>query len=160
MKFRIIKPFVVEMFTFVFVISSLFICLLMCNLIEVIIHVHLLTVTAISFVFISFISLFSKIVTTGFSALFDFFFQNIREGEYIFLEEQPYRASIFTEKFGHDHEPSYGVYYLIHVKKENEIRTFISPSYVELIKDEMYLIKFGKSSKILIECRMGDGSLS
>lgn len=150
MDFKVVRPFIMEMITFIFVISGVLICLSVCNLIEITVHAHLLTVTAIVVVFSSLISLFSRIVPTGFSAVFDFAFQRVKEDTYVFLKIQPYRASIFTEKYNHNNERSLGMYYLVHVKKGTEIYTFISPSYVDLVKGEQYLIKSGQSSKIFI----------
>ena len=75
---------------------------------------------------------------------------NTKEDVYEFLSEQPYKASVFTEKFGHCRERSFGMYYLIHLRKDNEIYTLISSSYVDLVKGKKYRVKSGRSSKIFL----------
>lgn len=150
MKFKSIKPFFAEMMFFLFVVAFTFVGLLACNWVEIIIHTNLLTITAIGFVLISFISLFSKIVPIGVRATFDFLFQSVKEDTYIFLRTQPLRASVFTEKFTSDGGRSYGMYYLIQTQKENEIYTFISPSYIDLVENGSYIIKSGRTSNVFL----------
>lgn len=150
MKFKMIKPFVIEFVTFVFVISTICIALLVGNYIEIIFHMHLLTVTAVVIILASLLSLFSRIVNTGVKALVDFAFQSTKEDVYVFLNEQPYLASIFTEKFGHKHERYVGMYYLIHLKKGKEICTLISASYVDFVEGKTYRVKSGRSSNIFL----------
>ena len=154
MSFSSIKPFLVEMITFLFVVITVFIGLLVCNLVEIIIHPHLLTITAFGLLLIIFISLFSKIVPIGIRAIFDFLFQNVREDTYVFIRTQPYRASVFTEKSTANYGRSYGMYYLVQVKKENQIYTFISAGYVDLVEGESYLIKSGQSSSIYLNSKL------
>ena len=48
---------------------------------------------------VSFISLFSRIVTIGVRALIDYFFQSVKEENYVFYKEEAYEASSFTEKY-------------------------------------------------------------
>ena len=150
MTFKMIKPFVLEFITFIFGVSTICIALITGNFIEIIIHVHLLTVVVVILVFASFLSLFSRIVSTGVKALTDFVLQNTKEDVYVFVKEQPYEASIFTEKFGDFHERSVGMYYLIHLKKGNEMYTLISSSYVDLIEGKTYRVKSGSSSNIFL----------
>ena len=150
MKFKTIKPFVIELITFVFVISVIIIGLLVGDFIEISFHMHLITIIAIALIIIPLLSLFSRIVNLGVRALVDFVFQKTKEGVYEFLDEQPYEASVFTEKVGKNHERSFGMYYLIHLKKGNEVYTLISASYVDLIKGKTYIIKSGWSSNIFL----------
>lgn len=157
MKFRTIKPFVIELLTFIFVIGCVTIGLFAGNFIEITFHMHLLTLTALALLFVSLVSLFSRIVNTGVRALMDFVFQNIKEDCYTFLDEQPYKASVFTEKFGHNHETSYGMYYLLHLRKGEEVYTFISASYVDLVEGELYIIKTGCSSKVFVSAKPTKG---
>lgn len=159
MSFKMIRPFVVEMITFILVVGTILVALIAGNFIEIIIHMHLLTVGAICFVLVWLIALFSRIVNTGVKALTDFLFQSTKEDIYIFLNEQPYRASIFAEKFGHDHDRSVGMYYLIHFKKEEEIFTLISPSYVHFVEGKAYRVKFGRASNILLETERDRGTV-
>lgn len=150
MTFKMIKPFVLEFITFIFVVSTICIALITGNFIEIIFHVHLLTVVVVILVFASLLSLFSRIVSTGVKALTDFVLQNTKEDVYVFVKEQPYKASAFTEKFGYFHERSVGMYYLIHLKKGNEMYTLISSSYVDLIEGKTYRVKSGSSSNIFL----------
>ena len=84
----------------------------------------------------------------------DFVFQSTKEDCYVFLSEKPYKASCFTEKVEHDHETSYGMYYLIHLKKGEEMYTCISSTYVDLIEGELYIIRTGCSSKIFVSAKL------
>ena len=159
MKFRTIKPFVIELLTFIFVVGCVIIGLLTGNLIEITFHMHLLTLTALALLLVSLVSLFSRIVNTGIRALMDFVFQSVKEDCYTFLGEQPYKASIFTEKFRHNHETSYGMYYLLHLRKGKEVYTYISSSYVDLVGGETYIIKTGCSSKVFISANLAKPNL-
>ena len=149
-EFTSVKAFLVEMLVFLFITAFVFVCLLACGWVEIIIHTNLLTITAIGFVLISFVSLFSKIVPIGVRATFDFLFQSVQEDTYIFLRTQPLRASVFTEKFTSDGGRSYGMYYLIQTQRENEIHTFISPCYIDLVENEVYVIKSGRTSNVFL----------
>ena len=100
MKFKSIKPFVMEFVTFVFVIVVILTSFLVGNFIEIRVKMHLLTVAALIVVTVVFIALFSRVVNTGVKALVDFALQRIKEDTYVFLLEQPYKASIFAEKCG------------------------------------------------------------
>ena len=124
MKFRMIKPFVMELIIFIVVIGGVFYGLLAENFIEIKIRAHLLTVTAFLIVIVSLLTLFSRIVNTGIRALIDFVFQHTREDNYVFLEEKPYVASVFTEKVNHERERSYGMYYLVYVRKSEKVYTY------------------------------------
>ena len=150
-KFKMIKPFIFEMLTLLFVIGIVLYGFLMYRFIEIKIHINLLTFTAILSLFVSFISLFSRIVTIGVRALIDYFFQNVKEDNYIFYKEEAYEASSFTEKIDKNRERQLGMYYLIHAKKGNEMYTFISPQYIEMTEGEEYRLKTAKFSKILLE---------
>lgn len=150
MKFKMIKPFVVELITFTFVVSVTCIALIAGNFIEIIFHMHLLTIVAVGLVLALLLSLFSRIVNTGVKALADFLFQKTKEDVYVFLKEQPYKASVFTEKFGYSRERFVGMYYLIHLKKGNEIYTLISSTYIDLVEGKTYRVKSGRSSNIFI----------
>ena len=153
MSFRSIKPFFVEMITFLFVTTTIFIGLLVCNLIEVYFYANILTISVVGLILVLFISLFSKTIPIGIRATCDFLSQNVQEDTYVFLKIQPYRASIFTERFTTNHERSYGMYYLIQTKKENQIHTFISSAYVDLIEGKTYLISSGRSSNIFLNSK-------
>lgn len=150
MTFRMIKPFVVELITFVLVLGVVFGALLVGEWIEITFHIHLLTVVAVAFVFVALLSLFSRIVNTGIRALTDYIFQSVIEDSYTFLNEQPYKASIFTEKFYDNHERAVGMYYLVHFEKDDKIYTYISPSYIKLEEGKVYSVKAGRSSHIFL----------
>lgn len=154
MKFRMIKPFVMELIIFIVVIGGVFYGLLAENFIEIKIRAHLLTVTAFLIVIVSLLTLFSRIVNTGIRALIDFVFQHTREDNYVFLEEKPYVASVFTEKVNHERERSYGMYYLVYVRKSEKVYTFLSPIYVEMTPNETYTIRTGYFSKILLKSKL------
>lgn len=64
MKFVQIKPFVVELITFILVIAIVFFALLSGEMLVIHFHLHLLIVVALLIVFVSLLSLFSRIVTT------------------------------------------------------------------------------------------------
>ena len=143
------------MITFLFVICGIFVGLLSGRIIEVVVHIHVLTVSAIVLVSTALLSLFSKIVTTGIKATVDFMLQSTKEFECIFLKIEPWRASIFTEICeGSGH--SYGVYYLIHTKIDGKVHTFISTKYVELAEGASYIIKSGRSSNVYLESRFSN----
>jgi len=151
LKFKMIKPFIFEMLTLLYVIGIVLYGFLMFRFIEIKIHINLFTFTAILSLFVSFTSLFSRIVTIGVRALIDYFFQSVNEHSYIFYKEEAYEASSFTEKIDKNRERQLGMYYLIHAKKGNEMYTFISPQYIEMTEGEEYILKTAKLSKILLE---------
>lgn len=150
MSFKTIKPFAVELITFIFVVSVICGALIAGNFVEIILHIHILTVTVVLFVLFALLSLFSRIVNTGVRVLVDFAFQSTKEDVYVFINEQPYKASIFTEKFGSSHERSFGMYYLIHLRKGAETYTLISTSYIDLVEGKTYKIKSGRSSNVFL----------
>lgn len=84
MTFKMIKPFIVELITFAFVLCAIFGALLVGECIEITFHMNLLTVFATIVVFASLLSLFSRIVSTGIRALTDYIFQNVVEDSYVF----------------------------------------------------------------------------
>lgn len=164
MTFKKIKPLVIEMITFVFAVCVILVALTVGKFIEVHINAHLLTIVSIIIVFTLLISSFSRIVNLGVRALTDFAFQHTIEDVYVFLNIQPYKASVFTEKFGPNHERSIGMYYLVHLKKGQQMYTLISPLYVELVAGKTYRIKSGRSSHVFLSSNLiektGDGPLS
>lgn len=131
-KFKIIKPFVTEMVILLFVVAGVTVGLLTGKFIEITIKLHLITIAFIIIVIGLFLALFSRVVNLGARALFDFIFQSTKLDNYEFIKELPYYASVFSEKFGPNSERSYGMYYLIQVKKDDEILTFISPFFLDL----------------------------
>lgn len=151
MNFEIIKPFVTEMLIFVFTVCCIFIGLLAGSYVEITIHMHLLTFAAIVLVFTALISLFSRIMNTGIRALLDFVFQKTKEDTYVFLDVQPYKASVFSECFKSDRERAYGMYYLVHMKKNVKVYTFLSPTYIELIEGKQYAVRTGSLSGLFID---------
>lgn len=153
-KFKIIRPFIIELLTFIFVICGIFLGLLAGNYIEIIFHINLFTIGIITIVVLFIILYFSRVVNIGVKALIDFIFQQTKQGKYIFIRQLPYQASIFTEKFGPNHKRSLGMYYLIQVKNCEQIYTFISPSYVELEEGKVYIITSARSSHILLYSSM------
>ena len=150
-KFKMIKPFIFELFSLLFAIAFVSYVLLAYRFIQIKIRVHLMTITLIIILAVQFISLFSRIVTIGVRALIDYFFQNVKEDNYIFYKEEAYEASSFTEKYDKNRERQVGMYYLIQAKKENEMYTFISPQYIEMTEGEEYRLKTANFSKILLE---------
>ena len=95
----------------------------------------------------------------GTRVLFDFLFQQVKQDSYVFINEQPLRASVFAEKFKKNHELSIGFYYLIQMKQNEKIYTFISSSYVDLCCDYNYVIKSGYSSNVFLEARRIDDEI-
>ncbi len=152
MKFKSVKPFIFEMLTLLFVISLIIAGLLIRDNIQI--SWDLLTIGVVVCVFVIHLLLFSRIVPLGIRALVDYICQNTEENTFVFLKEEPYEASMFTEKFGKDHKRHIGMYYLIHLKNSKEISTFISPVYVDFDENKKYKVKYGKCSKIFIssEC--------
>ena len=159
MKFKQVKPFIAELFIFVFVIIVVFFALLSGHFIEIIFHLNLLTTIVVIILLFSLLSLFSRIVNIGTRVLFDFLFQKVKEDSYVFINEQPLRASVFAEKFKKKHERSIGFYYLIQMKQNEKIYTFISSSYVDLCRDYNYVIKSGYSSNVFLEAKQIDDEI-
>ena len=98
MTFKKIKPFVMELVTFLFVVGGILGGLLAENFIEITFRANILTIAAFLLFLFGGLMLFSRVVTTGIRALIDFIFQRIKEDDYVFLEERPYVATVFTEK--------------------------------------------------------------
>lgn len=159
MKFKQVKPFIAELFIFVFVIVVVFFALLSGHFIEIIFHLNLLTTIVVIILLFSLLSLFSRIVNIGTRVLFDFLFQKVKEDSYVFINEQPLRASVFAEKFKKKHERSIGFYYLIQMKQNEKMYTFISSSYVDLCRDYNYIIKSGYSSNVFLEAKQIDDEI-
>lgn len=150
MKFKTAKPFIYEFITFILVIASIILLTWLTGGIRIIYNSDIPTLLALILVFIWFIYTFVRVVSWGFTTLIDYFFQHIREKECIFLDITPYRASIFSDK-NRKETRSLGMYYLIHVKKDNKIYTFISSIYLDLDKGKKYLIKYGGFSKVVCD---------
>lgn len=150
MKFAQIKPFVIEMITFVFAVSMIFIALLSGKILEIHFHVHLLIVVALLVVLISLISLFSRIVTTGIKVLVDYLLQTTTTIQAEFVAEHPYRASIFAEENTREGVKTFGMYYLIQLKKEDQIFTILAPVFVEFKEGVRYTVTFGRTSRVFL----------
>lgn len=149
MSFKVIRPFVYEMISLlliIFIISGL----LWLGLVEIRIHRHILT---IGFVFVIVLPLcfsFIRIMNLGIRSLFDYFFRLTVTDIYVFLEIQPYKASHLREKVDSDHTRITQYYYLIQVKKNDKNYTFISSSYVEMMKGTSYAITTGRFSNVFV----------
>lgn len=150
-KFKIVKPFVMEMLVFLFVFVVVTIGLLTGNYIEITINPNFITISLIVILIALFLGLFSRVVNIGFRALFDFVFQRSKTYNCLFINELPYRASVFSEKFNKNNELSYGMYYLIHMKNDEETLTFVSPVYLGLDAGKRYTFRIASSSHIVLD---------
>lgn len=85
--------------------------------------------------------------------MLDYIFQRTKEGEFKIIKILPYKASVFTERYGHKGEKysSVGVYYLYKVKNHNNEFCFISSHYLNLYEGNIYTIKVGALSSIIVE---------
>ena len=153
MTFKMIKPFVAELIAVIIQITVVVIGLLKLEFVVVSFRVHLLSITAIIFIFGQILFWFSRIVNTGVRALKDFVMQSVKEDHYIFLWKETLKASELIAKLNRDGSESYVVYYLIHAKKDDKTYTFLSPKFIEMNENESYLIRTGKSSKIVLEVK-------
>lgn len=149
-KFRMVRPFVMEMAVFLFAIFVVLFCFLMEDYIVIAIDFNFLTVCLIVILLGYFMFLFSRIINMGVRALFDFVFQKTKNDTYVFLKTLPYVASSFTEKWGHNRETSIGMYYLVQVEKEGNIITLISPSFLNFKEGNVYNITSAFSSRIIL----------
>ena len=131
-KFKMIKPFVTEMLILFFVVAGVTVGLLTGKFIEITIKPHFIPIASLIIVIGLFLSLFSRVVNLGVRAMFDYMFQSTKTDSYEFIKELPYHASVFSEKFAANSERSYGMYYLIQVKKGDKVFTFISSSFLDL----------------------------
>ena len=150
-KFKMIKPFVTEMLILLFVVVSIIVGLLTGKFIEITIKPHLITFSFFLIAIGLFLSLFSRVINLGARAMFDYIFQSTKTDNYEFIEELPYRASVFSEKFASDSKQTYGMYYLIQVKKDGKVSTFISSSFLDLKPGKKYILKTTTSSHIVLE---------
>ena len=151
MKFRMIKPFVVEMITFIFVIAGILGSLLIGDFVEISFRIHLITISLFIIIFLIILYLFSRVINIGVRTLLDYFLKSIKEDEYILLKIEPYKASVFTEKFGGNKETSLGMYYLIHAKKNDKVYTFLSSQYIGMEEEKKYKIKYGQYSHVFLD---------
>ena len=120
--------------------------------VEIIIHINLLTFTAIVLCIVTALSCFSRVFVTAIRGLVDFAFQQTRTSEYIYIRQCPLKASIFTEKNEKSGDSSIGFYYLVYVKKGEQSYTLISSfPVVELESGKTYTMQVGRFSKILIK---------
>lgn len=150
MRFNTAKPFIYEFITCIGVIISIILLSCLNGEIRIIYNNDIPTLIAIILVVIWFLFTFVRVVSWGVAALIDYLFQNVKEIECVFLDITPYRASIFSDK-SRNEPRSFGMYYLIQVKIDNKIYTLVSPFYLDLIRGNNYLIKYGKFSKIICE---------
>ena len=150
-KFKIIKPFVEEMLILFFVVVGVTVGLLSGKFIEITIKPHLLSITASVIVIGLFLFLFSRVINLGVKAIIDYIFQRTKTGSYVLIKELPYRASVFSEKFTADADRSYGMYYLLQMKKDDKVLCFISSSYLDLKTGKEYIIKSAASSCIVLD---------
>ena len=149
MSFKTIKPFIMEFIILIFVVIGGAVLLLVGNIIKIHINKSVILVIASIIIFFVIISLFSRIVNITIRALIDYISQKTKSDDYIFIKEESYQASMFTEKYDRNHNSVIATYYLIHTKKNNKVYTFLSSSYLEMKEGKMYTIKSGKYSNIL-----------
>ena len=155
-KFKMIKPFIEEMLILIFVAVVVTVGLLLEKFIEITIKPHLLSITAFVIVIGLFLFLFSRVINLGIKAIIDYIFQRTKTGSYEFIKELPYRASVFSEKFTANADRSYGMYYLLQVKKDDKILTFISSSFLDLETGKKYIFKTAASSCIVLDWSDGE----
>ena len=153
MKFSVIKPFISEMLILIFCIVALAWTLIGKD-IEIIVHMNAVTFVAIILAVAYSFSLLTRILPTGIRALFDYMFQRTKEDRYVFIDMDSFRASDLTKKFDAELKVSFGMYYLIHLRKGKQIYTCISSSYVDLVKGKLYAIKTGCLSNIFIDAKL------
>ncbi len=151
-----IKPFVAEMLILLFVVVSVIVGLLTGEFIEITIKPHLITLAFFIIVIGLFLSVFSRVINLGVRAIFDYIFQSTKTGNYEFIKTLPYHASVFSEKFAANTERSYGMYYLIQVKKDDQMLTFISSSFLDLKTGKRYIFKTTALSHIVLEWSSSD----
>ena len=129
--FKKIKPFVFELLVFLFIVFFISFTILAEGFVTIIFSPNLITVSLSIILLICFIYLFSRVVNIGFRVLIDYLFQKADKDKYTFIKQLPYSASVFSEKWDKNHRRSIGMYYLVQVKKEDKIYTFLSPCYLE-----------------------------
>lgn len=156
-KFKKIKPFFFEMVSLVCVIAVFCFCFLnenICkkyNFIQIKIPASFLSIAFIVVVVAIYIGSFSRIMNIGIRSLIDFIFQNTRADVYKFIEVLPFQTSRLTSKHDKGHPLSLDVHYLIQVKKDGKMYTFISSEYLDMKKGERYTITTAASSHIVLD---------
>lgn len=150
--FQKIKPFVAETAVFLFVVILIPVGLLCGGLIEVTVRLHVLTVALGVLLLVLLLSLLFRVVLWGVKALFDYIFQRTRTDTYEFVQQMPYRASMFSEKWVTHTERSVGMYYLIQAKKGADAVTLLSPEFLALTAGKSYVFETAASSRIIIVC--------
>lgn len=152
MKFKTVRPFVLEMFVFIFVIVGIVFGVLVGNYIEIHFNMHLITVAFIILVMVILISYSSRIINLGIRAMLDYVFQHVKEEEVKIIKVLPYRASVFAEKYGRKGEihSSIGMYYLYQVKSHRGKFELISPYYLDLCEGSSYIVKVAMLSSIIV----------
>ena len=149
-KFKTIRPFIEELAVLLFVVFLIIEGFLFTNLVEIKIKAHYLTIVAIAIVGVYFFSLFYNVVNLGLKALFDYIFQRTTTEKFTFIKQEPIRASGLLEKYNRKGQKIRCIYHLINVKKENDLYTFWSSNYADLIEGKVYEITFATSSGILL----------
>ena len=106
------------------------------------------------FIYIALLSIVyfrSRIFNTGIKALIDFIFQKTKEDVYEFIETNGFPASILASgksKF----MPV--TFFLVQVKKDNEIFSFLSNTPLNLETGKLYRIKSGFFSGVLLDSKL------
>lgn len=152
LPFKKIKPFVAETAVSLFVMILIPVGLLCSGLIEVTVRLHVLTVALGVLLFVLLLFLLFRVIRWGVKALFDYIFQRTRTDTYEFVQQLPYRASLFSEKWVTHTERSVGMYYLIQAKKDAGAVTLISPEFLALTAGNNYVFETAAFSRIIIGC--------
>ena len=149
--FKPFRPFITEMLIFIFVVAIVLIGLLSSKLIEISIHVHLITIALFAILILVLLYHLNRVIRVGIRGLIDYLSNNIIMDEYTFISQEPFHASVFSEKIGKNGLRSLGVYYLVHVKRNDQLYTFISSNYLDLEVGKTYRICCGKTSSIITD---------
>lgn len=121
------------------------------GLIQIKIELHLLTITFIGLIICIFVYYYCGIIRRGIKSLWDFVFRSKVTLKAEYIEQKPYSASVFTEKYSKNFSACREQRYLIVVKFKDELLTIVSSSPVELEKNKIYNFTMGKYSGVLLD---------
>jgi len=145
-----LKPFILELAVFLFVVAALILGLFATDSISITIRP-----TMISILFFFVLAVWIAIYVVPFAvrdfwAVIDAVFRCYEEVPLKFVEQFPYRASTFTDVRGKDGLSIYTDFYRVITKDRSGKVTLIAPEYYEL-KPGNYIFTIAKHSKIIVD---------
>ncbi len=147
-----LKPYIGEFIVVLLIVSVLVIQLLVPGLVVIHIKWNLFTITALVLVIASIGPTLVQVILTGAKCVCDFLVGNERCEEFVFMEEIPYRTNFITCLLRGGNRPL-EMHYKVKLRGKSKTIELISPQYIPLGRENLYLIRFYANSKVISEAK-------